>query len=74
MARLFRIRVNFARECRKKRGFLEKIETQYLQNFVHAPIELVFFFDDGHQDVDADRNPYLRLDGVVGGSVKRFDS
>ena len=37
-----------------------------MQNFVEAAVELVFFFDDGHQNVDADRDPHLRLDGVVG--------
>ena len=61
-------------KTRKKRGFLKKVEAQNLQNFVHAPVELVFFFYDGHQDVDADCNPDLRLHRVVGGAVERFDA
>ena len=45
-----------------------------MQNFVHAPIELVFLLDDGDQNVDADRNPNLRLDRVVGGPVESLDA
>ena len=45
-----------------------------MQNFVHAPFKLVFLLDDGHQDVDADRDPYLRLDRVVGGPIECFDA
>ena len=50
------------------------VEAQDLQNFVEAAIDLVFFLDDGHQDVDADRNPDLRLDGVVRGAEERLDA
>jgi len=74
MAWLCRFLVNFHRQCLKKRGFLEKVEAQNLQNFAHAPFELVLLFDDGHQDVDADCNPNLRLDRVVRGSKECLNS
>ena len=74
MARLGRVQVHFTRQCRKKRGFLEKVEAQDLQYFVHAAFELVFFFDDGHQNIDADCDPHLRLHRVVRGPKERFDS
>jgi len=45
-----------------------------LQNFIEASVELMFLLDDGHQDVDADRDPHLRLDGVVRGSEERLDA
>ena len=32
-----------------------------------------FLFHDGHQDIDAERDPDLRFHGVVAGAVKRFD-
>jgi len=32
------------------------------------------FLDDGHQHIDADRNPDLRLHGILAGAVERFDS
>ena len=67
------IRVRFARKYRKKRGFLEKIEAQNLQNFVHASLELVFLLDNGHQHIDADGDPHLRLDRVGRSPKKCLD-
>ena len=32
------------------------------------------FFDDSDEDVSADRNPYLRLHGILAGSQKGFDT
>jgi len=32
------------------------------------------FFDDGHQHVNGDCCPDLSLDGILGGSIKCFDS
>ena len=32
-----------------------------------------FLFHDGHQDIDAERNPDLGFYGVIAGAVKRFD-
>ena len=61
-------------KCLKKRGFLEKREAQNLQNFVQAPVELEFLLDDGHQDVDADGDPDLRLHGVLGGAIEGLDA
>jgi hypothetical protein len=32
------------------------------------------FFDKGHQHVNSDCYPDLGFDGIVGGSIKRFDT
>ena len=32
------------------------------------------FFDDSDEDVSADRDPYLRLDGILAGSQKSLDT
>jgi hypothetical protein len=32
------------------------------------------FLDDGYQDVNGDGNPDLSFDGILGGSIKRFDA
>ena len=74
MARFVWVCVDFTRKCRKKLDFLEKVDAQNLQNFRHAPIDLVFLFHDGHEHVNADRYPHLRLDGVLRRAEKRFDS
>ena len=64
----------FVRQGLKKRGFFKKRETQYLQNLAHASLQPEFFFDDGHEDVDADRNPNLCLHGVFRGPKECLDS
>ena len=45
-----------------------------MQHFVESEVESELLFDNGHQDVDRDRHPDLRLDGVLGGAVKGFDA
>jgi len=45
-----------------------------LQNVVQAPFDPQFLFDDGDKHVDADRDPDLRLHGIVGRAVESFDS
>jgi hypothetical protein len=32
------------------------------------------FFDNGHQHVNGDGSPDLNLDGILGGSIERFDT
>lgn len=32
------------------------------------------FLDDGYQDVNGDGDPDLSFDGILGGSIKRFDA
>ena len=44
-----------------------------MQDFVQAPFELQFLFDDGHEHVDTDRDPHLSLHGVVGRAVESLD-
>src|SRR4030067_2550525 len=58
----------------KQRDFLEQGEAQDLQNVVQAPFDPQFLFYDGHQHVDADRDPYLCLHGVVARTVESFDA
>src|SRR3990170_3669145 len=58
----------------KQRDFLEQGEAEDLQNVVQAPFDPQFLFDDGDEHVDADRDPDLRLHGVVGRAVESFDS
>ena len=74
MSRFVLVQVDFMREGRKNRGFLEKVETQNLQDFVHTAVEIEFFLDDGHQDVDADRYPNLSLDRVFGGPIESLNA
>ena len=45
-----------------------------MQNLVQASVEFVFLLDDSHQDVDADRDPHLRLDSVIRGSKEGLNS
>lgn len=56
------------------RHLLEKHNVENLQNFAKAVRESEFFLDNGHQHVDADRNPDLGLDGIVAGAEKGFDA
>ena len=69
----FRIVFCFDRKSLRKRGFLEQSQTQDLQNFAERPIDAQFAFDDRDQDVDADRDPNLRLHGVRIVAVEGFD-
>jgi hypothetical protein len=43
----------------------EKSDAENLQNFGQVVLEPQFFFDEGDQDINADSNPYLGLDGIV---------
>ena len=58
----------------KQRDFLEQGEAENLQNVGEASFDPQFLFYDGHEDVDADGDPDLRLHGVVAGAVESFDS
>ena len=73
MANTFGILFFFDRKSLRKRGFLEQSQTQNLQDFAEWPIDAQFAFDDRDQNVDADRNPDLRLHGVRTGAVEGFD-
>jgi hypothetical protein len=58
----------------KQRGFLEQGQAEDLQNVGQASFDPQFLFHDGHEHVDADGDPDLRLHGVVAGAVESFDS
>src|SRR5712691_212997 len=73
MAITFRILFDFGRKSLEKRGFLEQSQTQNLQDFAEWPIDSQFAFDNRDQNVDADRNPNLRLHGVRTRAVEGFD-
>src|ERR1035437_5633055 len=62
------------RKCLKNRRFLKKPYAQNLQHIVKAAIDLQFFLDNRHQHVDANGDPNLRLDRVVGVPVKGLDA
>src|SRR5208282_6093364 len=51
----------------------ESRDAQNLQDFVQAEVEAELLFEDGHQDVDADCHPHLRLHGVLGVAVEGSD-
>src|SRR3990172_10847767 len=62
-----------SRKCLKNRGFLERGHAQNLENFGEAAVELQLLPENSHQDVDADRNPHLSLQGVDGVAVEFLD-
>ena len=64
----------FERKSLNYRGFLEKRDAQDLQDFVQRMFHLQFLANDGHQHIDANRNPDLRLHGVRRSSIKRGNS
>jgi hypothetical protein len=43
-----------------------------LQDFSETPIQLEFLLDDGHEHVNADGNPDLRLHRVDAGAIEEF--
>ena len=57
----------------ENRGFLEKRQAENLQDFAEAAFDSGFFPDDGHEHVNADRDPHLSSYRVVARSVKGFD-
>jgi hypothetical protein len=65
---------SFERKCLNYRGFLEKRDAPDLQDFVQRMFHLQFLANDGHQYIDANRNPDLRLHGVRRSPIKRLDS
>ena len=54
--------------------FFKKRQAQDLQNFVKAPIQLQFLFDDGHKDVHADGDPDLSLYSIHTIAIESLDS
>lgn len=60
---------NYAR----KLLFLEQGDTQNLENFAETPVELQLFPHNGHEHIDADRDPDLSLHRVRGRPVERLD-
>ena len=61
MAWLFGVLSFFVQKHLRNRGFLEQRHRENWHDFAPCSFGLQFFADDGHQDVDADRDPYLRL-------------
>jgi hypothetical protein len=57
-----------------ERGFLEKVNTDNLQNCVEAGVEIQSFLDNGHQDIDRNGDPDLGFDGVFGSAVELLDA
>ena len=64
----------FVRKHLGNRCFLEQRHRENLHDFAHRSFALQFFADDGHQDVDADRDPYLRLHRVFARAQKTLES
>ena len=73
MASIFAVDGFFERKGLVYRGFLEKRDTQDLQDFVQRMFHMQFLANDGHEDVNADRNPDLRLHGVPRSPIERLD-
>jgi len=44
-----------------------------LENFVRAFIQVQFLLDNGHQNINADGNPDLGFDRVLGCTIKSLD-
>ena len=45
-----------------------------MQNFMQTPFEFEFFFHDGHQDIDTDRDPNLCVHRVRRGAEKGLNA
>src|SRR5579863_8233654 len=54
--------------------FLEQGDAENLQYRVEFPVQSQTLAHDGHQHLDGDGRPELRLHGVLGESVERFDT
>ena len=68
--------INLQRNFRKyllQRHLLEKSNAENLQDFGHTLFQPQFFFDDGDQDINADGDPDLGLDRIVGRAEERLD-
>ena len=53
---------------------LKRVNAQNLHNLRQTQFQSQLFADDGHQHVNADGNPDLRVDGIVSGAEKVFDA
>jgi hypothetical protein len=73
MASLFAVDGFFEQKSLFYRGFLEKRDAQDLQDFVQRMFHIQFLANDGHEDVNADRNPDLCLHSVPRSPVERLD-
>jgi hypothetical protein len=60
------------RKCLFYRHLLEKHNAENLQDFAKTLLDSQFFLDNGCQQVHADCNPYLDLDGIYAGAEKRL--
>ena len=56
------------------RDFLEKYNTENLQDFAQTQLDFQFLLDNRYQNVNADGNPDLSLHCVFGRAEKCFDS
>ena len=63
----------FEGQCLKNRDFLEKCETENLQDFTQAPIQPEFLLDDRNKHVNANRDPHLGSHRIVTCTVERLD-
>ena len=45
-----------------------------MQDFGETAIDVQLFLDDGHEYVNADGDPDLGLDGILGGAEEGFDA
>src|SRR3954452_1745637 len=64
----------FERKSLNYRDFLEKRDAQDLQDFVQRMSHLQLLANEGHQHINANRDPHLRLHGVRRSPIKRLDS
>lgn len=56
-----------------KIGFFRNRDSQNLENFVEAHVQPQLLLDDGHQNIDREGNPDLRLHCVLGGTIEGLD-
>jgi hypothetical protein len=61
-------------EVTAKWGFLERDNTQNMEDLVEAGLHPQSFADDGDQDVNRDCDPDLGIDGVLAGAEKGLDA
>ena len=56
------------------RDFLEKNNAENLQDFAQTQLDFEFFLDNRYQNINADGNPDLGLDSILGDPKKCLDS
>ena len=54
-------------------GFLEKRNAENLRDFAQAALDFQFFLQNRDQEINADGDPELGLDGILGSSVEGLD-